>query len=49
MGNKRLFRHTKAESIHHWQICTTRNVKKKNSPIGKRKMIPGGIMYLPKE
>ena len=29
MQNKRLFIHTKAEGIHHWQICTTRNVKKK--------------------
>lgn len=48
MQNKRLFRHTKAESIHHWQICTIRNVKKK-CPIGKRKIIPDGIMYLPKE
>lgn len=40
--NKNIFRHTKAESIHHQQTGITRNVNR--SPSVTRKMIPDGSL-----
>lgn len=42
-----LFRNTNTEKIHHQHNCPIGNIKQ--SPIGGRKIIPDGCMYLHQE